>query len=134
MLDFNEIIKQRLTLVSKVEKTLRLRDSRQYCGLPAELNNGVDSRSPMPSALWLFIRPYPHSNSEAVELYRFASNGQAAGDSWHTNYNEATEQAFDEYDVPVDSWKVVPHEKWGDLNYSALLFGPIKAENDNNKA
>ena len=48
------------------------------------------------------------STADGVFLYRYASDGAFAGDTWHPNVEDARGQATYEFDGALGPWRVVP--------------------------
>lgn len=80
--------------------------TKHYTGLPPELTGGRDFRHEMnPASVRLIGK-----QSDGVFLYRFDSEGQVVGDTWHRSIEEAKEQAQFEYGNLISEWKQVPPE------------------------
>ena len=62
------------------------------------LTEGRDERQEMKAAVLLVVEEKP----DGIFLYRYAADGSYAGDTWHTDIDEAKQQASFEYpDVPI---------------------------------
>ncbi len=77
---------------------------KHYSGLPPELTAGHDLREQMEAPALVFIQ----ETSEGVLLFRFTSDGQVVGDTWHMTMEEAKQQAYFEFPEVLSPWKSVP--------------------------
>ena len=78
---------------------------RHTVGFPAELNEGSPAvRLPLPSFLVLLVS----SDEEGCFLERITQEGEACGDTWHPNREEAIAQAEYEFGDQLGPWISVP--------------------------
>ncbi|MCC7038637.1 MAG: hypothetical protein IT560_15220 [Alphaproteobacteria bacterium] len=50
------------------------------------------------------------NSSTGAMLYRFESNGECVGDTWHSNLNEAKKRASTEYEGLANNWQEIPDD------------------------
>lgn len=82
--------------------------TEHYLGLPPELTDGVNLRQSLPHArVAVLVRP---ERGEGVFLYRFAADGNPAGDTWHRTVDEALRQAVFEYGASLGPWRAFPSD------------------------
>ena len=93
-----------MRLVAKVTARQLHPKVQHYWGMPPAV--GGDGRQEMPSPSGLLIE----ANDDGVFLYRFAANGQFAGDTWHQSVGDAQEQASFEFDKCLSKWLAVPDD------------------------
>ena len=77
---------------------------KHYSGFPEELEKG--GRKLLPLANILVIE----GSDQGYFLYRYSSNGEFAGDTWHRTLEEAYDQAENEFDILPDDWEKLPSE------------------------
>jgi hypothetical protein len=80
--------------------------SRHAVGLPFELTGKVGGSTPLPEARVLIMEAAPDESL----LWRYSTLGEFAGDTWHWNDVDASEQAELEYGDRVGSWTEYPLE------------------------
>jgi hypothetical protein len=78
---------------------------RHHEGLPPELTDGEDHRVPLSHPAILAIEESPRGQ---IFLYRYSSDGESVGDTWHQSVEEAIEQAEGEYRDVLGPWLRVP--------------------------
>src|SRR5256885_693096 len=78
---------------------------RQFVGLPPELTGGTDNRVALPRPQILVATS---ASDTGVMLDRYTATGEAAGDTWHENMEDAKQQADFEYGDAVGEWREVP--------------------------
>jgi hypothetical protein len=82
-------------------------------GLPPELTGNVDNRRlPRPDVLVL------EADEQSAMLYRYTSNGEFGGDTWHETAEAAVEQAEFEFPGALSSWMSVPAEETDALQFA----------------
>lgn len=91
-------------LISLLSRGIEAPKVKHYLGAPPEVAGGRDSRREMPPAAVLVIEERP----DGVFLFRYASNGEFAGDTWHGNLADAKHQASYEYGASLSNWIDVP--------------------------
>jgi hypothetical protein len=79
---------------------------KHYAGLPPELTEGKDTRKELGGARFLVIE----ENTDGIFLYRYGTQGECVGDTWHMNVDDAKHQASYEYGNSVKEWSSVPAE------------------------
>ena len=77
---------------------------RHYNGLPPQLTGGKDSRELLATPVLLLTK----QESDGVSLYRYASDGNIVGDTFHESLDDARAQARFEYGQAISDWKQVP--------------------------
>lgn len=80
--------------------------SRHTAGFPPELGVAEVQGSSFPWPRVLVIE----ETDEGVFLDRLTEEGEPCGDTWHSNVQDAMDQAGKEYGMSPDAWKVVPPE------------------------
>ncbi len=95
--------------------------TKHYFGLPPSLTDGRDERSEMKPAALLVIE----EKADGIFLYRYASDGSYAGDTWHMNIEEAKQQAAFEFAGVSIHWNDVP----GDVE-DVVTFGMAQVRSD----
>jgi hypothetical protein len=114
MLGCDQHIDVSMRLVAKIVARQLHPKVRHYSGMPPEASEGEDVRWQMPSPSGLLIE----AKDDGVFLYRFAADGQFAGDTWHESVSDAQEQASFEFEMCHSKWIVVP-EMWQTLLHFA---------------
>lgn len=92
--------------VAKIKGKIVESNVRHYVGLPPELTSGKDTRQQLGTPVLLLIE----DTHEGVFLFRFSSEGDEVGDTWHQTIDEAKAQAHFEFGDHISSWKVVPED------------------------
>lgn len=93
-------------LIGKLVGTVHNPRVKHYLGLPPNLTEGRDERNEMQPAALLVIEV----KQDGIFLYRYASDGSYAGDTWHADIDEAKDQASFEYSSIVVQWDDVPND------------------------
>jgi hypothetical protein len=108
----NTMSRRLFALIGDMTGALR---TKHFVGLPPELSNGVDGcvALPWPRVLILEVKP-----EEGTFLYRYAPNGECAGDTWHPDVEEAKHQAVFEYGDALGCWREIPDEVWDEVEYA----------------
>jgi len=86
-----------------------------FVGAPSEVSGTTGERELLRRARIVVLERRP----DGVFLYRYASDGTFAGDTWHMTFNEAKEQAVFEYGDAVGKWRPIPPDA-GDAAAYAL--------------
>ena len=93
-----------MRLVCKVLQVPSPPKTRHYIGFPSELGSTEKERQMMEPADILLIE----KRDEGVFLFRFTASGEAVGDTWHMNLEDAKHQAEFEFDGLISAWVSVP--------------------------
>ncbi|MEX0785079.1 MAG: hypothetical protein WD939_00430 [Dehalococcoidia bacterium] len=80
---------------------------RHYVGLPPRLTEGEDRRHELPLAKAIVLE----ETSNGVYLYRYAGNGEFAGETWHLTIADAEHQAAYEFAESLEEWHDVPESE-----------------------
>lgn len=68
----------------------------------------------LPRARIVVLERHP----DGVFLYRYATDGTFAGDTWHMTFDEAKEQATFEYGDALGKWRPVPPDAGDAVDYA----------------
>jgi hypothetical protein len=90
--------------------------TRHVLGMPPMAPGEPDTRTQMPAADLLVIEERP----EGVFLFRYTSDGEFGGDTWHLSVAEARDQAAHEYGDRVGTWQALE----GEGRIKDLMRGP----------
>jgi hypothetical protein len=67
-----------------------------------------DQKQEMGPAQLLVIEAMSENPDAGALLYRFASNGECVGDTWHKSIEDAKKQVVYEYDGLAKTWQQIP--------------------------
>jgi hypothetical protein len=93
-----------LLLMTKLRQIPAESPTRHFLGLPPQLTGGVDHRVPLPQPRILIIDQDP----EGFLLLRYSDSGEFGGDTWHSELEDAKQQAEFEYRGFIVGWRPVP--------------------------
>lgn len=79
-------------------------DTIHYRGTPPDLTGGIDQREKLSRPRLLTIE----EKSDGIFMYRFTSEGERVGDTWHMSLEDAQHQAEYEYQELLSEWTPVP--------------------------
>ena len=91
-------------LVARVLAVPFVNRTKHYLGMPPELTGGIDHRREMPIASVLIIE----EKQDGIFLFRYTTDRQFVGDTWHQSLDDAKDQAEWEFSGHLSDWSVVP--------------------------
>jgi hypothetical protein len=77
---------------------------KHFVGVPPQFSDGEDLRERLPWPKVLVLEEEP----DGWFLYRYASDGTAAGDTWHSSRADVQAQIEFEFDELVSEWFEIP--------------------------
>jgi hypothetical protein len=96
-----------VALVTSEAPPIDERRAHHFVGSPPDESGQLVVHEEFPWPKVLLIRP---GQDAGFMLYRYAQNGQFAGDTWHLTLDEAREQADFEFGEGLSPWRTVPEE------------------------
>lgn len=79
--------------------------SKHYVGLPPEMTGGDDLRVAMPVPQVVIAT---EGERRGWVLYRYTSEREVAGETWHPSMPDAKQQAAQEYGEALGGWREIP--------------------------
>jgi hypothetical protein len=98
---------------------LRALRTRHFLGPPAGLPELEGEQTLLPFAKILVIEGEP----DGASLYRYTKDGEPAGDTWHTDVEEALLQAEFEFGDLLGPWESVPDATVDVVQYAQARLG-----------
>ncbi len=92
--------------------------TRHFLGLPPGVAGSDGVQTLLPFAKFLVIEQEPDGTS----LYRYSKEGEPAGDTWHTDFDEALHQAEFEFGELLGRWESVPADATDAVSYAQSLL------------
>jgi len=97
---------------------------KHFHGLPPKVTGQQDERRLLPPPAFLLLE----QRTEGVFLFRYGSQGQCVGDTWHMSVQDAMDQAAFEYPDTALDWQDIPAEVADAVHFGIQRIGSLPEE------